>query len=265
MLPKIAFVIITWNSEQYIFNCLKSIHSLSNCETNIYVVDNGSKDRTKEIISADFPLVTLLELNENVGTTKSRNMALNRIPQDINYICILDSDTIINSNAISALVNSLIQDNTYGIAVPRMHNLHGDYQISCKRFPNVPIKLLKPMPFKRLESLGKQLENYDFTENKPLYFVNYGISACWLIKRSCFNAVGLLDENIFYAPEDVDYCLRVWQQGYKIIYIPSAEIIHDTQRVSRKKYISKMNFEHIKGLLYFFHKHGYWFRRPRFE
>ena len=262
MNKKIAFVLLTWNSEKYIYNCLSSIFSLKNYTTSVYVVDNGSNDNTNNIIATNFPVTHLIKLPENIGTTKSRNMALKLIPQDIDYVCVLDSDTVISDSAISGLMNALQQEPSSGIAVPQMHNAQGEYQISCKHFPTVPIKLLKPMPIAKLEQLGKRLENYDFSTGKPHYFVDYGISACWFMKRQCLQAVGLLDENIFYAPEDVDYCLRAWRAGYKVIYVPSAQIIHDTQRISRKKYISKINYEHIKGLLYFFHKHGYWFRRP---
>jgi hypothetical protein len=262
---KIAFVILTWNSETYIKNCLDSIKTIENLNTSICVVDNGSSDHTKQIIVSHFPNVELITLKSNIGTTKSRNLALKKIPTDANFICVLDSDTIVTSTAINALVSSLIQNERYGIAVPSMANANQEPQISCKKFPNLPIKFLKPMPLKKLEQIGKHMENYDFSSNKPIFEVDYGISACWMIKKSCFDAVGLLDENIFYAPEDVDYCLRTWKAGFKVIYVPSAHIVHDTQRISRKKYISHVNYEHIKGLLYFFHKHGYWFRRPRFK
>lgn len=265
MQPSLAFIILTWNSERYISNCLNSINHLEQLDTSIYIVDNGSSDRTLEIIKKDFPNVHLITLSENIGTTKSRNIALRLVPSTIDYVCILDSDTVINQNAVTKLIDCLLKDERNGIAIPSMVNAVGERQISCKHFPNIPIKLLKPMPIAKLEHLGRRLENYDFSENHAFYPVDYGISACWMIKRNCLDDIGLLDEHIFYAPEDVDYCLRAWQTGFKVIYVPEALIIHDTQRISRKKYISKVNYEHIKGLLYFFHKHGYWFRRPRFE
>jgi len=79
--------------------------------------------------------------------------------------------------------------------------------------------------------------------------------------------VGLLDEKIFYSPEDVDYCIRVWKAGFDIRYLPKYEIIHDAQEISRAKGI-RINFftlSHIKGLLYLFLKHRYLFSGKKFS
>ena len=83
--------------------------------------------------------------------------------------------------------------------------------------------------------------------------VDYAISACWMLRRNVLNTVGLLDENIFYSPEDVDYCIRIWKSGYQVHYIPYVSIIHDAQEISRPKglLINKFTIRHLKGLFYF--------------
>jgi len=92
--------------------------------------------------------------------------------------------------------------------------------------------------------------------------VDYAISAVWVIKKEVLKIVGLLDENIFYSPEDVDYCLRLWKAGYKIIYEPRVPVIHHTQEISRGFKLNSAMLNHIKGLIYYFRKHGYFLRRP---
>ena len=77
--------------------------------------------------------------------------------------------------------------------------------------------------------------------------------------KDLMNKIGLLDEKIFYSPEDVEYCVRTWKAGFRVIYKPRARIIHATQRISKKKLISRHNWEHIKGLIYFFNKYGLFF------
>jgi GT2 family glycosyltransferase len=93
------------------------------------------------------------------------------------------------------------------------------------------------------------------------YEVDYAISAMWIFKRELLNRVGFLDEKIFYAPEDVDYCLRIWKCGWKVVFDPAVTCIHHTQEISRKR-IGRATFQHILGLLYYFKKHQCFFVRP---
>ncbi|MCK4486712.1 MAG: hypothetical protein KAU38_08130 [Desulfobacterales bacterium] len=74
--------------------------------------------------------------------------------------------------------------------------------------------------------------------------------------------IGLLDEKIFYAPEDVDYCLRTWRVGYKVLYDSRVSAIHHAREISRGIRINRATISHIKGLLYYFMKHKYMLRRP---
>ena len=93
--------------------------------------------------------------------------------------------------------------------------------------------------------------------------VGYLLSACWVMRTEIFEKVGLFDEKIFYAPEDVEFCIRCLKAEYNNLYCYDADIVHEWQRLSRKKMFSKHNFEHIKGLFYMFAKHRYLFRIPK--
>ena len=95
-----------------------------------------------------------------------------------------------------------------------------------------------------------------------MHKVDYAVSAMWILKKEVFEKVGLLDENIFYAPEDVDYCLRVWLSGFRVIYCQNVSAIHHTQEISRGLTINNATFHHIRGLFYYFWKHRYFLKRP---
>jgi len=82
----------------------------------------------------------------------------------------------------------------------------------------------------------------------------------WILKREILEKIGLLDEKIFYSPEDVDYCLRVWKAGYTVLYNTNASCIHHAQEISRGLRINSTTVKHIIGLLYYFRKHKYCFR-----
>jgi len=277
MKEKIAFVILSWNAEGYLKDCLDSVFLLP-YELQVLLVDNGSTDKTRDILSSfgDKENLEVIFLPKNMGTTKTRNMALRKVAADVKWICILDSDTKVNDAAISALIEALENNEKALLASPRMWNAIGEEQHSCKRFPTVGLKIQKALPFSSCQEKAKAAESYSlFPEknlektnppvavNKNVYKVDYAISACWMMKREILEKVGFLDEKIFYAPEDVEYCVRVWKAGYTILFVSGASIYHLTQRLSRKKLISKINWEHIKGLFYFFRKHRAFLRKRK--
>ncbi len=263
-MKKISFVILTWNSEKVITQCLESIANSELDSYEIILVDNGSADKTRGLINAfaeNHPdaEVKNLWLEKNYGTTVSRNLGINKAAEDSEFICILDSDTVINHDAIAKLTSALDDDPRNAIAGPSMVNLANEPQITAKKIPTAILKFCKAIPIRSIQKIGEQKEKYDFSDGGICYPVGYLISACWMIRRELMEKIGLLDEKIFYSPEDVEYCVRTWQKGFRVIYCPNAKIIHATQRISKKKLISRHNWEHIKGLFYFFKKYGLFF------
>lgn len=261
----VAFVILTWNSEKYIGSCIRSIFGLRQYAREIYLVDNGSADQTVEIIkqwqaySDTSVRMTLIRNAANIGTTKSRNAALRQISTAADYVCILDSDTEINEQAMDILTHELMTHAEYGLVGPRLVSADGSIQNSGRNIPTLPEKLLKGIPIRAVQRIGERLETPANKSELKSYKVGYLMSACWLMRRETLERVGLLDERIFYAPEDAEYCIRVWKSGYQVVFCPKAQILHEWQRLSKKKLFSRLNWEHIKGLIYMFSKHHCWF------
>lgn len=263
----ISVIILTWNSENYINNCISSIFEdayFSSISLEVVVVDNCSRDKTLEILQdlqKVYPFLYIINLDKNYGTTFSRNIALKKCSGE--YILIIDSDTEIKSGALAELINTFENNERIGIVAPRLLYPDGSIQPSFKKIPTATVKLLKVMPIKKLNEIGTRLELYNekfYKEDfKDFFEPDYCISACWMVSRKAFDEVGLFDEHIFYAPEDVDYCLRMWLKGWKVVYNPKAEVIHYAQRVSHKNL--KMTLVHAKGLFYYFMKYHYFFSR----
>lgn len=268
---RIGFVILVWNSERVIRNCLESIVSLKEISPYIIIVNNGSKDRTCSIVSkykeTHTEMIEIINFEENKGTTIPRNIAIKRLlKQNFNYICVLDSDTIINDEAFIKLAEELEKNPSYGLIGPTMVTSAGVVQMSARCFPTVIEKIYKAVPIKSIQKKGETMEVQLPSEpNAESFPVDYLMSACWLIKPEVFRKAGVLDENIFYAPEDAEFCIRVWKAGYQVAFCPKAKIIHEWQRISKKKLISKMNWEHIKGLAYMFRKHHYLFNANKLK
>ncbi len=177
------------------------------------------------------------------------------------YICILDSDVEIRNDVFNGLISRLSDNEEIGIVVPKIRYPSGKWQKSIDQFPTLLHKLKRYLFLRHIEDN----EGSEFSDDIQDRMVDYAISAFWLIKSSLLEDVGLLDENYFYAPEDVDYCLSAWKSGYGILYCPSFEIVHHTQEISRGIKLNKAKKEHIKGLAYYFRKHGYFFNKPTFD
>jgi GT2 family glycosyltransferase len=93
--------------------------------------------------------------------------------------------------------------------------------------------------------------------------VDYAVSAFWLLPRRTLDAVGLLDERFFYAPEDVDYCLSIWLSGRSVDYFPAVTAIHDAAELSRGLRVNRFTLRHLAGLFKYFSKHRYGFGLKR--
>jgi len=261
---KLSVIILTWNSELYIKSCLDSLMDdliESSIDFEIFVVDNGSTDKTRDILNGYNKNINVIFLNKNCGTTFSRNIALKKSVGE--YILFLDSDTkIIHKKTINELILTAQNNRKFGIIAPKLILKDGTTQISFKKFPTILLKILKTIPINFIRKIAVKHESYNFSfEDKNLYKVDYCISACWLVPKEVITQVGLLDEKIFYSPEDVDFCLRIWKASYEVVWYPSVEILHYCQRVSYKNPLIAIS--HFWGLIYFFKKHKYYFSQSK--
>ena len=256
-IPRISFVVLSFNSGNYIESCIRSIvstrpHGADQGGDEIWVVDNGSVDGTRRVLAVlerELPNLHVILLPENIGTTASRNMALKQVRGK--YVAIIDSDVQVLPGTIDGLVQTLEADLSCGIVAPRLEFPDGRLQLSTDVFPTLQHKFRR---FLMLRQMERGLSRQGAGGTRP---VDIAISAFWLMRRELFDAVGLLDERIFYSPEDVDYCLRVWKAGYRVIYVPSARAIHDAQEISRTRIPTRATFSHAAGLGYLFLKHRY--------
>ncbi|MBE0596681.1 MAG: glycosyltransferase family 2 protein [Desulfuromonadales bacterium] len=262
----ISFVILTWNSERYIARCLDSLFASlegAGLSCEVFIVDNGSRDASPDMLKAYAEkrpgVITPIFLETNVGTTVSRNMALRRASG--NFLCIMDSDVEVGDGVFQGLLEVLRDNPQVGMVVPKIFYPSGKWQKSTDRFPTLAHKINRLFRLRQIEA-EEGIECRNISVNCE---VDYAISALWLLRREVLESVGHLDEKIFYAPEDVDYCLRVWKAGYPVLYVPSITVVHHTQEISRGWKINKAKIEHLKGLVYLFAKHGYFFRSPDFK
>ena len=209
------------------------------------------EEMRREKASCLFPIY----LDKNAGTTYPRNLALKRAKGK--YICVMDSDVVLQNGTLAGLIQVLEGESSAGLVAPKLVYPDGRWQKSTDSFPTAFAKIRRYFWLRKIE---KRESKVCKTEN-PVP-VDYAISAFWVLKKEVLEKIGLLDENIFYAPEDVDYCLRIWLGGYKVLYSAGNQATHAAQEISRKRKLNRSTVMHIKGLLYYFYKHKYIFRKP---
>lgn len=263
----LSIIILTHNDEDCISRCLNSLNKYIKLKSEIIIIDNNSKDKTKEILT-NFKTnnnkfeITIVFNKKNLGIAKSRNQGL-KICKG-NYILILDSDTIMIDDSIYEGIDFLKSNKNIGIVFPKMFYADLTIQDNIRYFPTIKSKTKAVINIIKYKMMKRKIENVldynDMRNQKDIFEVDYGINAYMLIKKEVIKNVGIFDERIFYGPEDVDFCLRVHNYGYKVYYNSNINIVHERRRLSSKKIISKINFYHVQGLIYYFCKHKYLFK-----
>ncbi len=245
---RVSFLIITWNGLELLEGCLFTLTPyLKRKDVEVIVVDNGSEDGTVEYIKKKYPTIRLFEMDSNKGVAVARNVALKAAQGD--YLFIIDNDLRLNEEAVEGMLSYMDNHQDVGICGCRLLDAHGHIQPSAKEYPGLTYKL------KSLFSRQKYVYSYNLPKaSEPLEPV-YLVGACQLIRRESFQAVGYLDEHIFYGPEDADFCIRQNQKGWRVVYLPQYEMIHFCQRVTNRRFYSLMGWRHVRGLLYFYWKY----------
>jgi len=257
---KASVVILTWNSTEVLGSCLASL--LRGCATYPYeviVVDNGSRGFTPAALRNEFPWMRLLVNRTNRGVAPARNQGI-RLTQG-EYIIVLDDDTVVQPGTFDRLIAYLDQHPEVGLCGPKLVDAHGRFHLSCRLFPTIGDKLARRFPWAFIRQRTRRVEMADW-DHGAVREVDYVIGACQVIRRAALAAVGLLDEKIFYGPEDVDLCLRMHAAGWRVVYNPEAVVVHLERRMARSV-VSRLGWRHVWGIVYYFWKHGYLFSRRR--
>ncbi|MBI4279942.1 MAG: glycosyltransferase [Armatimonadetes bacterium] len=258
--PTISVVILTWNSAPLLRRCLEALRAHGPRDgVEVIVVDNGSRDDVQGILRVVMPSATLIRNAANRGVAAARNQGLLRAAG--RCVVLLDVDTEVRPGALERMADFLDRHPGAGVVGPCLVSPDGRVQDSCRRFPTVFTKLGRRVGVGVLGRLVRE-ESYAPTAAVAVRPVDYAIGACQMIRRQTLEEVGLLDERMFYGPEDVDFCLRAWRAGWQVIYLPDAVVIHRERRVTRRLW-SGLSWLHALALVRYFRKHGYWFSREK--
>ena len=242
---KVSVCIVTLNASKYLHHCLTLLEQSQGAEVEqIIVVDNRSNDNTVKMIHEKHSSVILIQNNRNEGYTIPMNRAMKEA--DGEYLLILNPDAFVKPKAVAALANFLDLHPEVGIAGPKVLNVDGTFQKSCRRGVARPWNVISyftglaaRFPDNSIYT-GYHLSHLD--EN-ILNEVDGVSGSCMMIRRNLIYEIDCFDERFFAYQEDSDYCFRAKAAGWKIYYVPEAEVIHDAGRGGSAAYKYRSLFE----------------------
>lgn len=241
---------------EMLHDLLRSIYQWTDGITfEIILIDNSSHDGTVEMAKESFPDVHLIENRTNRGVAAARNQGFHSAKG--RYVLTLDADMLLRDNALRVMVDFMDEHPDAGICGCKLISLDGEIQLNSRRFPTVRalfFRRLDFLPFIQRSQILRHHEMADWDRSDTRQ-VDYLIGACQMIRAEVQSDIGLLDENIFYGPEDLDYCIRAWRAGWKVYYVATTSIVHYEQRITRKKAFSKLTLLHLKGIFYLLRKY----------
>lgn len=254
MIPRLATVIVNYNAGSLLSEC---VHSLldSNLDNQIIVVDNASTDTSLEGLY-ELPHVTIIRNATNVGFASACNIGISATSAE--FVFFLNPDGFVEATALSHLISSLGSDSSVGMVGGLLLNGDGSEQAGGRRA--IPTPWISFVRAFGLHCFGYWWPNLfgDFhlhnqvLPNKPTE-VEAISGACMLVKRSAIEDVGLWDEGYFLHCEDLDWCMRFRQKGWKILFVPTARIFHAQGACSKSRKVFVEWHKH-KGMLRFYRK-----------
>ena len=221
----VSIIIVSWNVKDLLLKCIESVLFFSkNINFEIIVVDNGSKDGTLEAIKHNFPNVKLISNKKNLGFAKANNQGIKESAGE--YVLLLNPDTEFIEDTLYPVLKKMESDKKIGVLGCKLLNTDKTIQSSVRNFPSIQDILV--IFFKINKIFPKLLNKYlahDFDYSKEQE-VNQVMGAFFLVRKKVFEEIGLLGEKYFIWFEEVDFCRRVMQNGWKVLYHPNVKIIH---------------------------------------
>lgn len=243
--PLVYIVILNWNNSSDTNECLKSLLD-SNYQSFVpLVIDNGSTNGSVEKIRAEFPNITIVELDQNLGYAAGNNIGIQHgLSAGADYVMILNNDTMVEPSMLGELVNFAKSKRYAGMVGPKMYcaNLD-DTLFATGSF----IEWYKGRTYNR----GMFQPASDVKDPNAPEQVDFITGCGVLVSREFVEAAGVLDPIYFLNYEDVDWGLRAWRHGFEVWYAPEAIMWHKVSGTLGKSSPVNTYYMTRNGLLFF--------------
>jgi N-acetylglucosaminyl-diphospho-decaprenol L-rhamnosyltransferase len=247
-------VIVSYRCGEMLRGCLQSLRDHPPAAAlGVTVVDNASGDGTADVVRREFPEVTLIELDENVGFSAGNNIVLRKTTAE--YVLVLNPDTLLCEGTLDGLLNLMAADRRIGIAGCRLVQEDGTLDHAARRSFPTPVSALGHfLRVGRSDRAPASLSAYrapDVSEG-PVDAVN---GAFMLMRREMLDEIGLFDEGYWMYMEDLDLCYRAAQAGWITWYEPSVAAVHVKAGTSGRHRRLRLNYAFHYGMYRYYRTH----------
>jgi len=223
----VSIIIVNWNTRDILRDCLDSIdRQTRNLRYEIIVIDNASADGSVAMIKSAYPQVKLIENQENIGFAAANNQGLSLARG--RYLLLLNSDSVVLDNAIDHMVAFADENPAAGLFGCRVLNADHSLQPTCYMYPSLLNLLLSSTYLYKIfpHSGFFNRESIAHWQRDDIREVQAVTGCFMLVRREVIQQVGLMDDRYFMYCEETDWCYRIRQSGWKILFYPHARIIH---------------------------------------
>lgn len=258
--PDATAIVIGWNVRHELEACFQSIRDhAGDLDVEVVFVDNGSTDGSAEHVARTFPEVSIIRRPTNEGVP-ARNHGLRRATG--RHRMFLDSDAQLTAGALPAAVALLDAEPRVGLVGPRLVYPSSELQLSARRYPPLLLPILRRPPlarwFEDSPTVRRHLMADDPHDRRRR--VEYVLGACQIFRAEAQWEAGEIDEAIWYGHDDADWCFKIREAGYDIVYLPEAVVVHDYRRSTAGKRVSRTALRFLRAHLHFQRR---WWRRRR--
>ena len=214
----IAIVIVTWNGRDDCLQCLSSLRRLATPRCRIIVVDNGSTDRTAEVVADRFPEVEVITSPRNRGFSGGNNLGIERaLEEETAYICLLNNDTVVDPCFLDELLRAASEHPEAGVLGSRVfyYDRPGVVWSQGIAVHGTSGRIYTPLHDRRASGLPDSVNPADAVSG-----------AAMLLKGEMLREVGVLNNDYFLCFEDVELCLRARRGGYQVLTVPASRVFH---------------------------------------
>lgn len=237
MKPTLSVIILSFNTERLLEQSLRSVYASKGFgpkELEVIVVDNASTDESIDMVLDLFPETMIIRNPKNIGYSAGNNVGIQNAKGE--HLLLLNSDAMIKPDTLCEMVKLLKRDNRIGAATCRLELPNGNIDPASHRGFPTPWNAFSYMSgLERLFPHSRWFSGYHrgWEDCSVTHEVDVIVGAFFMTRQEVIKKVGMLDEQFFMYGEDIDWCYRIKEAGYRIVYHPAVRAFHHKKQSGR--------------------------------